>query len=65
MNRAIKKTLNVEDMRNVQPYASECFKVKKMVNTTKFKVGQYLTENQLNTFCDMPDWTVNVTEFKR
>ncbi len=65
MNRAIKKTLNVEDMRNVNHMPQNAFKVKKMVNTTKFKVGQYLTENQLNTFCDMPDWTVNVTEFKR
>ncbi len=65
MNRAIKKTLNVEDMRNVNHMPQNAFKVKKMVNTATFKIGDYMSKTKLQRFCDMTDWTVNVVEFKR
>jgi hypothetical protein len=60
-----KKTLIVQDMRNINSSNDNAFKVQKVTNSIYFKIGEYLSVNTLDAYCINPDWTVNIIEFKR
>jgi hypothetical protein len=51
-----KKTLVVEDLRDCEMG----FKVKKVVNSIRFKINEYLIDDQVRAYCKHPEWTVNI-----
>lgn len=58
------KTLNLTQMLWAvnATAAGQCdYKVVKVTNATEPKCGDRITKEQVDRYCDKPDWTVNIT----
>ena len=38
------------------------YRVKKLVNTNRFRIGEKLTNLAVNELCHLPGWTVTITD---
>jgi hypothetical protein len=54
-----KKSLTVEDLRMVNTNKDAAFRVVKVQNSLRFKIGEILSENNIERHCDN-SWTVNI-----
>lgn len=62
---AVKKTITLMDMRCVNGNPEHSFKVVKLQNSIKFRIGEHLNEDRVKNMCMHGVWTVNITPYKR
>lgn len=59
-------TITVEDYRNKGThYKNKPFRVKKCIDSINYKIGEWLTKQQIQDLCNLSTWKVIVVEGKK